>query len=76
MIERRYILLTCIVMLFLILASYSIGNYLSDIKYKNAESGLNSDIEELMTMTNDTVIKERLSNINDEVKIINEGCFK
>lgn len=72
---KNKILLILIVFLFLITSSFEIARFIVDYKYNKA-SGLTFQLDEIINTTTDNNTKEQLILLNEEIKFINEGCFK
>lgn len=62
-------------LIFLILASYNIGNYLVGVRYNEASS-INNDIEEVMELVKDNNdVYSKLDAINSDVRFLNAFCL-
>ncbi|HLC97119.1 MAG TPA: hypothetical protein VJH97_07425 [Candidatus Nanoarchaeia archaeon] len=72
---NKYVGVAIVVLFFLILSSISISNYIVDVRYKQA-SGINMQMEELINLTDDEVLKEKMVALNEEIKFIQAVCFK
>lgn len=68
--------LVFIFLIFILIASWNIGNYMVDQKYSKL-TGINDEIEKTKELAgNNTELVEQLTIIDERVKFMNAVCFK